>query len=189
MKAMCDAEVRALPGGAVLTLFGDIDGSAADVLTAAYERAVAEHDPAAVVLDFAAVSYINSTGIALIVSVLARARSQRRKVVASCLSGRSGEATTVRADVLMRANDPLYELAMTFGGHRKEDLFWAQTLTSLGARLGADGCHVETTSVCVDPKRQWRHAGNIRHNSMPRSVFQTLAAPFTALAWRPARDG
>ena len=38
------------------------------------------------VLDFAAVDYINSTGIALIVSVLARARAERRKVVASGLS-------------------------------------------------------------------------------------------------------
>jgi anti-sigma B factor antagonist len=86
VKAICDAEVHALGGGAVITLSGDIDGNAAGTLTAAYERAVAEHDPATVVLDFAAVSYINSTGIALIVSVLALARSQRRKVVASGLS-------------------------------------------------------------------------------------------------------
>jgi anti-anti-sigma factor len=86
MKALCDAEVHALSGGAVITLSGDIDGSAAEVLTAAYEQAVAQHDPVTLVLDFAAVSYINSTGIALIVSVLAMARSQRRKVVASGLS-------------------------------------------------------------------------------------------------------
>jgi anti-anti-sigma factor len=86
MKAICEAGVRPLPGGAVIALSGEIDGGAADILTAAYERAVAEHDPATVVLDFATVSYINSTGIALIVSVLARARSQRRKVVASGLS-------------------------------------------------------------------------------------------------------
>ena len=86
MKAICDAEVRDFPGGAIITLSGDIDGTAAGVLTAAYEQAVAQHDPATLVLDLAAVSYINSTGIALIVSVLARARSQRRKVVASGLS-------------------------------------------------------------------------------------------------------
>ena len=86
MTATCDAEVGAFTGGAVITLSGDIDGTAADVLTAAYEHAVAQHDPATVVLDFAAVSYINSTGIALIVSVLARARAQRRSVVACGLS-------------------------------------------------------------------------------------------------------
>ena len=43
-------------------------------------------DLGTVVLDFAAVDYINSTGIALIVSVLARARAERRKVVACGLS-------------------------------------------------------------------------------------------------------
>jgi anti-anti-sigma factor len=86
VKAVCTAEVSAMPGGAVITLSGDIDGTAADVLTAAYELAVSQSDPATLVLDFDRVSYINSTGIALIVSVLARARAQRRQVVASGLS-------------------------------------------------------------------------------------------------------
>ena len=45
---------------------------------------------------------------------------------------RASEATIVRAHVLMRANDPLYEIGMTIGGHGKEDRFWAQTLTALG---------------------------------------------------------
>ena len=93
---------------------------------------------------------------------------------------RSGPDTLVRADVLMRANDPLYELAMTFGGHRKEDVFWAQTLTALGTRLGVTGATVETRTSCVDSRRQWRHAGNIWHNSMLRSVFQTLARGWSA---------
>ena len=76
------------PGGwrVVIAVHGDIDGSAADVLSGAYERAVTGSDPATVVLDFSRVGYINSTGIALIVSVLAMARSQRRKVVACGLS-------------------------------------------------------------------------------------------------------
>ena len=86
MQTTCEAGVRTLPGGAVIALSGDIDGSAADVLTAAYESAVASGDPATVVLDFSAVSYINSTGIALIVSVLARARAQRRTVAAAGLT-------------------------------------------------------------------------------------------------------
>jgi anti-sigma B factor antagonist len=86
VKTTCEAGVQILPGGAVITLSGEIDGHAAETLTQAYERAVADGDPASVVLDFAGVQYINSTGIALIVSVLARARSQRRAVVASGLS-------------------------------------------------------------------------------------------------------
>lgn len=101
---------------------------------------------------------------------------------------RDGGATAVQAQVLMRANDPLYELGMTFGGHRKEDVFWAATLTALGTRLGAGpDAEVSTRTVCVDSKRQWHHAGNIWHNSMIRSVFQTAAAPFTALRRRARR--
>ncbi len=92
MRSMCEATTRVLPGAAVIELSGEVDGSAAAVLTDAYERAVsaggdgAGSDLGTVVLDFAAVDYINSTGIALIVSVLAHARAERRKVVASGLS-------------------------------------------------------------------------------------------------------
>jgi anti-sigma B factor antagonist len=87
MASMCEATTRALPGAAVIELSGEVDGSAAAVLTDAYARAVTpDSDPSTVVLDFAAVDYINSTGIALIVSVLARARAERRKVVACGLS-------------------------------------------------------------------------------------------------------
>jgi hypothetical protein len=95
---------------------------------------------------------------------------------------REGDETIVQALVLMRANDPLYEVAMMFGGHRKEDKFWAATLTALGERLGVQDPVVDTKTTCVDSKRQWRHANNIWHNSMIRSVLQTLAAPVTGLA-------
>ena len=88
MTSTCEATTRALPGAAVIELSGEVDGAAATVLTGAYERAVAAslEPQSTVVLDFAAVDYINSTGIALIVSVLAKARAERRKVVASGLS-------------------------------------------------------------------------------------------------------
>jgi hypothetical protein len=86
---------------------------------------------------------------------------------------REGDSTTVQAQVLMRANDPLYEMAMMCGGHRKEDKFWAATLTALGQRLGVQDPQVETSTTCVDSRRQWRHARNVWHNSMVRSVAQT----------------
>jgi anti-sigma B factor antagonist len=87
MTSTCETTTRALPGAAIIELSGEVDGSAAEVLTTAYEWvAAAGSDLGTVVLDFAAVDYINSTGIALIVSVLARARAERRKVVASGLS-------------------------------------------------------------------------------------------------------
>jgi anti-sigma B factor antagonist len=90
MASTCEATTRIVPGAAVVELSGDVDGSAAAVLTKAYESAVSgDSGPAnvgTIVLDFGAVDYINSTGIALIVSVLARARAERRKVVACGLS-------------------------------------------------------------------------------------------------------
>ena len=86
MKKTCEAAVHAVGGAAVIELAGEVDGGAAGVFNAAYEQAVTSGEPGTVVLDFARVGYINSTGIALIVSVLARARAERRKVVASGLS-------------------------------------------------------------------------------------------------------
>ena len=88
MTSMCEATTRVVPGAAIIELSGEVDGSAAAVLTDAYQRAVTGDSDAlgTVVLGFAAVDYINSTGIALIVSVLARARAERRKVVACGLS-------------------------------------------------------------------------------------------------------
>ena len=86
MNKSCEAAVHAVGGAAVIELAGEVDGGAAGVLNAAYEQAVGGGEPGTVVLDFARVGYINSTGIALIVSVLARARAERRKVVASGLS-------------------------------------------------------------------------------------------------------
>ena len=86
---------------------------------------------------------------------------------------RESDSTMVQAQVLMRANDPLYEVAMTCGGHRKEDKFWAATLTALGQRLDVQDPKVETSTTCVDSRRQWRHARNVWHNSMVRSVLQT----------------
>jgi len=86
MTSRCEATTRTMPGAAVIELTGEVDGTAADVLTAAYQAAVTGTDVGIVVLDFASVVYINSTGIALIVSILARARAERRKVVASGLS-------------------------------------------------------------------------------------------------------
>jgi anti-anti-sigma factor len=68
------AAVRRRDGVAVIDLAGDINGSAEAALDAAWSEATAE--PAdAVVLNFDGASYINSTGIALIVGLLAKARA------------------------------------------------------------------------------------------------------------------
>jgi hypothetical protein len=101
---------------------------------------------------------------------------------------RAGDGTVVQAQVLMRASDPLYEVGMMLGGHRKEDKFWVATLRALSERLGVPEAPITAANTCVDTKRQWRHAGGVWHNSMVRSVLQTIASPVTALV-RVARGG
>ncbi len=97
--------------------------------------------------------------------------------------------TVLQVRVLMRANDPLYELAMSLGGHRKEDRFWVQTMTALARYLGAPAGQVHTSTVCIDPRRQWGRAGGVWHNAMARSALQAVAEPFAALARRRRDDG
>ena len=77
------ADVRHEDGVAVLELSGDVSAAAEEGLQAAYAQVAAE--PVAV-LDFAAVDYINSTGIALIVGVLAQARTSGQEVRARGLA-------------------------------------------------------------------------------------------------------
>ena len=88
-------------------------------------------------------------------------------------SHRDGEATVAQVHVLIRAQDPLSELGLALGGHRQENAFWEQTLRNLAAHLGVDGT-VETQAVCVDRKRQWRKAGNIRHSVAIRNGMHAL---------------
>jgi anti-sigma B factor antagonist len=79
------AEVRSHDSTGVIDLRGEINLGADQALLAAYDQAV-QDNPATVVLNFAAVDYINSTGIALIVGLLARARKEHRTVRAFGLS-------------------------------------------------------------------------------------------------------
>jgi anti-anti-sigma factor len=60
----------------ILDLSGEIDSFADEAMDAAYVLAAATA-PQRLLLNFAAVDYINSTGIALIVAILAKARSDQ----------------------------------------------------------------------------------------------------------------
>jgi anti-anti-sigma factor len=80
-----EASVRQEPGSAVLDLRGEINGFGQEALDAAYAEAEAK-DPEAIILNFEEVDYINSTGIALIVGLLAKARASKRRLLAYGLS-------------------------------------------------------------------------------------------------------
>ena len=76
-----EAAARWVGATAILDLSGEINSFADSVLNAAYAEAVRD-EPDAVILNFTDVTYINSTGIALIVGLLAQARKSHRKVIA-----------------------------------------------------------------------------------------------------------
>jgi anti-anti-sigma factor len=80
-----EASVRHQPAAAVVHLHGEINAFAESELNAAYEQAESTN-PDVILLNFSDVEYINSTGIALIVGLLARARKSRRRLLACGLS-------------------------------------------------------------------------------------------------------
>jgi hypothetical protein len=95
--------------------------------------------------------------------------------------------TEVQVHVLLRAGDPIYELALPLGAHRKEDRFWQHTLRSLAAHFGVVDPRVRTAMACIDRRRQWAKAGNVWHNAAVRSALYQLATPLRWLAGLPRR--
>src|SRR5215212_9513889 len=80
-----EASVRQQPSAAIIDLHGEINAFAEAALDATYAEAEAGA-PAVILLNFGDVDYINSTGIALIVGLLARARAAKRRLLACGLS-------------------------------------------------------------------------------------------------------
>jgi anti-sigma B factor antagonist len=78
--------VREAGGGArVIDITGDVTVASEDLLMDAYARASAE-GARAVVLNFGALAYMNSSGIGLLVTLLVRAHRQGQRVLAYGLS-------------------------------------------------------------------------------------------------------
>jgi anti-anti-sigma factor len=79
-----EATVRRQDRTAIIDLKGEVNAFAEEGLNAAY--ADASRDGATVLLNFQDVAYINSTGIALIVALLAQARKSHGRLLACNLS-------------------------------------------------------------------------------------------------------
>lgn len=90
---------------------------------------------------------------------------------------RDGDETVVQAQALERTADPFIELTYVFGANRANDTFWVRTLENLGRALGLAEPHVEVQKVCVDKRRQWKYAGNVRYSPAVHMARQTVTAP------------
>ena len=79
-----EVSVRDRDGVAIIDLVGEINSAAGSALERAYREAA--HGRTAVVLNFTRTDYINSTGIALIVGLLAQARARGIELTACGLT-------------------------------------------------------------------------------------------------------
>lgn len=101
---------------------------------------------------------------------------------------RDATTTTVAIEVLLRTSDPFYEASMALGGHRVENAFWLATLRNLAARFNVEAAPT-FEQTCVDRKRQWRNAGNLRHNAAIRSGLYTMVRPWLMFRRREDAPG
>ncbi len=81
-----------------------------------------------------------------------------------------------------RPSDPIYEFGFRLmGGTTQQDQIWVHVLEQLAAHYEVRG-QVQVSSVCLDPRLQWKYAGNIWHNAAIRTTLYVLATPFRLLA-------
>jgi len=81
-----------------------------------------------------------------------------------------------QVQLLIRASDPVFELAFKLGAGRMEDRIWQHTLRSVARHFDVDD-EPTTEIVCVDKRRQWKNFGNVRLNLALRSMGRSLLSP------------
>lgn len=82
-----------------------------------------------------------------------------------------GEVTVARIDLMVRANDPLYEISFRIYTSRLEDKIWTHMLTQLAAQFGSEELVSQHTAL-VDRRRQWNQWRNIWKNSAVRTLLR-----------------
>jgi len=97
---------------------------------------------------------------------------------------RDGDVTVAQVQALERTSDPLDELTHMLGANRMVTAFWRETLINVGRTMGATDPTVIVEVLCIDKRRQWRHAANIRNSATLRTMRHTLTAPVRWIARR-----
>ena len=89
---------------------------------------------------------------------------------------REDGVTVAQVQGQARASDPIYEIAFRLIGSQLQDGIWIHVLTSLAEHFGVQG-KVEVDRQLLDPRLQWRRAGNVWHNAQIRTILHRLATP------------
>ena len=92
-------------------------------------------------------------------------------------------ATVAQVQALLRASDPLFEVAVRLGiATKPEDRFWQGVLGNLATHFGVQRQAVSQQATLLDPSLQWANAKNLWYNAAIRS---TLHLPVRWLrGWR-----
>lgn len=80
-----EAKLRAAPDAVIIDLSGEINAFADEAINQAYDQAERQNT-SSILLNFSGVSYINSTGIALIVGLMAKSRKNHKRLAVFGLS-------------------------------------------------------------------------------------------------------
>jgi hypothetical protein len=87
------------------------------------------------------------------------------------------EASTIaQIQLLVRCNDPIYEIGFRMGASKAENRFWQSILRSLAAHYDVSE-PVQTRVVLVDRKVQWSQFWNVWQNASIRTVFYRMLTP------------
>ena len=87
------------------------------------------------------------------------------------------DCTIAQIQLLVRANDPVYELGFRLGASRSESKFWQYTLAQVATHFGVNEL-VQTRIVCVDRRVQWSQFWNIWQNAAIHTVMYRMLTPF-----------
>lgn len=96
---------------------------------------------------------------------------------------REGDGTVVaQAQALERASDPLFEVGLALGGHAINNRSGRRPAATSPRGSALRGRR--SRRRCVDKRRQWRQAANVRHNAGFRSALHVVVTPIRVLRRR-----
>ncbi len=79
-------------------------------------------------------------------------------------------ASVAQVQALLRASDPLFEMAVRLGiATKPEDRFWQGALKNLAAHFGVEGQPVSQQAVLLDSSLQWSRVKNLWYNAAIRN--------------------
>ena len=98
----------------------------------------------------------------------------------------SADATHASVQVLVRANDPLYEVGMRTFMSKMEDKIWFGMLAKIAAHFKARG-QPTLDAVLVDRSLQWSEWKNVWQNSGMRTAIYVVSTPIRWLKRRSSK--